>query len=104
MSPITINIYRNIPIIKITGMLHLPQTRELSDMLRYFLNAGRRHIIVDMSELDGLQTAGLAALPAGAHQLEAHGGRLFLVMPKTTLRNLFDTGHAEKFLTLFESL
>ncbi|GAB4319678.1 MAG: hypothetical protein Kow0059_13800 [Candidatus Sumerlaeia bacterium] len=105
MSPISINIYKNIPILKITGMLHLAMTREFTDLLRYFIQSGRLFIIVDLSELEGMQSAGLAALAAGANQLEAQGGKLIVVAPASaSIIQLIDLSHSGRYLTIFETL
>lgn len=82
MSPIIITIFRNVPVVKVTGIFHLVQAREFAELIRYFLNSGRNTLVVDLTTTEEIQSSGLAALSSAITQLEAQGGRMVIIAPR----------------------
>ena len=80
-------------IVAVTGELDFAVTRALTTVLDAQLDAGRRDVLIDVSNLAFCSCAGLGAILASRHRLAAVGGTL-------TLTGL--EGYLERLLRLTE--
>ena len=75
-------------IVGLSGELDLAVVNAVTEVLDAQLDAGRRHVLLDVSELAFCTCAGLGCLMASRHRLAAVGGTLTLTGLNDSLRRL----------------
>jgi anti-anti-sigma factor len=70
---------QGVAIIEITGGLDAVHGARLEQLLDRLLTEGRRHFVVDLKRVDGIDSPGLAALVRGFNYVRRSAGTLCLV-------------------------
>jgi anti-sigma B factor antagonist len=70
---------QGVAIIEITGGLDAVHGARLEQLLDRLLGEGRRHFVVDLKRVDGIDSPGLAALVRGFNYVRRRAGTLCLV-------------------------
>lgn len=81
----------------VTGELDLAVIDELTQVLNAQLEAGRRHVLIDVSDLAFCSCAGLGSLMASRHRFAAVGGTLTLTGLERYLGRLLRLTDLEQF-------
>ena len=77
-------------VLKLTGRLGKAAAARLEAGIRRAIDAGNRQILLDLSDLDYINSAGLAVLDRAAADLAARGGSLMLTEPQGALKVAMD--------------
>jgi len=66
------------------------------------LNAGIRHLLMDLKQVKYIDSSGLGALLFGLRQIRENGGDLKLLNATTRVCKLIEIGHLESHLVNFD--
>ena len=82
-----------VDLLKVTGRVDHQTAPDLEKALRDVINQGRHNIVVDLSDVSYISSAGLKALQSTAKSARSGliGGDLRLVGLKPNIREIFDT-------------
>ncbi|MCC6188134.1 MAG: STAS domain-containing protein [Anaerolineales bacterium] len=82
------------------GRLDLPAARAMEDALNELCNAGRARVVVDLSEVDYMASAGLKALLTGLRRARLLNGDVRLAALHERVRDVFEmSGFDQVFRT-----
>lgn len=88
-------------VIALRGELDVATVGALAEPLREVIAAGKRAIVIDLSELTFLDSTGLMVLLNGLRRIVGQGGRLAIVCANPTVLRLFEiTGTTSTFTIL----
>lgn len=90
---ITTKRLERVDIVKVSGRIDHQTAPELEQTLRSIVNEGRHNIIVDLTDVPYISSAGLKALQATAKATRGGiiGGDVRLVGLKSNIKEIFDT-------------
>lgn len=90
---------KDVTLIRVTGEIVLGRSAErFSDFLKEVLEGGARSVLLDLSDIDYVDSTGLGELVGYLHQFRAQGRTLRLLNPKGTVRKLLElSGLSEVF-------
>ena len=77
---------------------------ELEQALHEALSAGRTQIVLDLSKVAYINSAGLRILADVLTQNQANGGDLVLVAPSTRVRRVLQIVGFDRFFRMFDSM
>ncbi len=105
MDPILATYGLEIATVELTGRLDAFQAAPLREILDGHLEVGKTRIIVDLSDVEFVDSAGLAALVKSMKEARERGGDLRLVSPtnENALR-VFELSRFDKIFTMADSL
>ena len=91
-----------VPVIRVRGDLDLSTAPKLCGTVERV--AGRRRVLIDLSELEFCDSTGLRALVGAAREVEINGGRAAFAVPAGgTLDRLLDMSGLGEFLRVAPS-
>lgn len=91
-------------VLAVTGEVDLGTAPELKERLTELVADGHRHIVVDLTATEFLDSTGLGALVAGLKRLRAHDGDMRVVCNTARVRKVFEITHVDRVLPMFESV
>ena len=91
-------------IVTVSGELDVFTSPRLRETLVEIVEAGARHLIVDLSGVEFLDSTGLGVLVGIHHRLQAHDGTLSFVGPGERLRRVFRVTRLDKLFEIHPSL
>ena len=84
--------------LRLVGELDISNTQDLRDCFTALVKAGQDRIVVDLSELDFIDSMGLGALVGGLKRLRGVGGEFLLKDPSPRVLKVLElTGLDEVF-------
>lgn len=95
----------NTAVLSVQGVIKLCEPgKELSERLKHILDSGEESVLLDLSEVDEVDSTGLGEL-VGYLQLFSNQGRhLAVVKPTAKIRRLFEFTNLHKVLPIFDDL
>lgn len=88
-------------VMRLTGEIDLYTSPRVRSAMLEYLDAGCTSLIVDLSEVDYLDSSGLGTLVAGLKRSKEHGGQVYLVSPKPRIARVLEvTGLNDVFSVL----
>jgi anti-anti-sigma factor len=95
---------RGVCVLRLGGTLDLVSASKLKLALVDLTRAGTKEVVLDLSRLRSLDEVGLAVVLCEARHLSHRGGRLLLVDPPESVRDvLAGTGAAQHLTVLVEA-
>lgn len=91
-------------VLAIAGEVDLGTAPDLREKLFELVADGHRHIVVDLSDTEFMDSTGLGALVAGLKRLRAHNGDMRLVCTTARIRKVFEITHVDRVIPMFESV
>jgi anti-sigma B factor antagonist len=91
---------QGVAIIEITGVLDAVHGARLEQLLDRLLTEGRRHFVVDLKGVDGIDSPGLAALVRSFTYVRRSAGTLCLVHPQPPVQDILSLMRLDR---VFES-
>ena len=91
-------------IVKLAGESDFANGRQLRDALVSQLSRGARRMIVDVSELDFMDSTGVNVLLAVRSALQARGGSLVLVAPQRLVARVLGAMDTGQVLTVYRTV
>ena len=90
-----------VDLITVSGALDAHTFEQLEEVINNLLAEGRFRLVVDMTRVNYISSAGVGVLIAAANETEASGGKVVLMSPTKEVGEVLDTlGLAEMFTTV----
>ncbi len=87
-----------VPVIEVRGEINFDTAPELRDALARTISAGNYDLVVDLNQIDFLDSTGLGVLIGALRSVRAHHGSLRVVCEQTRFLKIFEiTGLAKVF-------
>lgn len=94
-----------VSIIEISGFLAQLEVYKFKSRLESLIAEGRKYLIVDLTGIDFIDSAGLGCLVQLRQECLRHGGHLYIVQPGTqNARSVLNLSSFHKIMQVFESL
>lgn len=82
----------------VEGRLDVQQAGELRSSLAEARSQGAKEIELDLSKVDFMDSAGLAAVVSGLKQARSAGGELYLVKPSSQVKRILELTLLDKVI------
>jgi len=86
------------------GRIDLPAARAIEDAITELCDAGRSRIVVDLSEVVYMASAGLAALLTGVRRARLLQGDVRLAAMNARVREVFEMSGFDQVFTIYATL
>ena len=83
------------------GRLDLPAARAVEDALNELCDAGRGRVVVDLSEVDYMASAGLKALLTGVRRARLLSGDVRLAAMNERVREVFEMSGFDQVFSIY---
>lgn len=80
----------SVAVVHLSGELDASTAPELRNCLAELFLAGRRRVVLDMAELDFIDSTGLGVIVAALKRFDADGGAVVAQSPKHRVRKVFE--------------
>jgi anti-anti-sigma factor len=90
-----------IKIFQPTGLLTGFSSHKLVKEFNESVSSGARTVLVDLQDIDFIDSSGLGVLVSMHTKLRLAGGQLYLCSPKEQAASLFDISDVNQFLKIF---
>ena len=88
-------------VLSLNGDIDLHVSPAVTAYLNVMIREKPERIVVDLSRVTYIDSAGLAVLILAMQQVEAYGGKFFLSGPQETLRSIFETSRLDRTFRIF---
>ena len=106
MSPYSITDDRiddEVAVVAVNGYVDFDAAPTLKHNLADCIDAGTRHLIVDLTEAGFIDSTAIGTLVAALKRLEASGGSLVVVCTNENVRSIFELVGLEELINLHRS-
>ena len=90
-------------VVQPTGRLNMVAAPRLREQLRELVETGSRHLVVDLSATEFIDSSGLGALVSGLKAARQAGGDLRIAAPTEQVRRVLTLTKLDKVLTAHET-
>lgn len=92
----------NVTVVVIKGVIKLGESARLfSDYLNGLVEGDTGSVLIDMTEIDYVDSTGLGELVGYLQRFEGQGRRLALLRPQTRILNLLKLTHLDEIFLIF---
>jgi anti-anti-sigma factor len=95
---------KNAAVVALRGRASFDHMQELEKCFKAVEALNDRLIVLELSELSYIGSAGLGAFITLKHVVDARGGRIILVSPNPLINDLFETAGFQKLFTIVPTL
>ena len=88
-------------VLPLEGDIDLHVSPAVSESLNAMIKKKPERIVIDLSRVTYIDSAGIAVLILSMQQVEAYGGKFFLAGLQETLRSIFETSRLERVFRIF---
>ena len=93
----------NVPVIDLRGEVDVYTAPKFKTSMIELIDEGNYHIIVNLSNVQYMDSAGLGALVSGLKRVREHEGSINLVSPTVPVQRVLDITRLSKILTIYAS-
>ncbi len=90
-------------IIEVSGEVDLYNVSELKKALFSITDGKHPSVVVDMKDVNYMDSSGIGALVAGQKKMRAHNGKFALMNIHDDVLNILKLATLDKFFTIYES-
>ena len=102
VSPATPVLRQDRPnVMPLEGDIDLHVSPAVSESLNAMIKKKPERIVIDLSRVTYIDSAGIAVLILAMQEVEAYGGKFFLAGMQETLRSIFETSRLERVFRIF---
>ena len=95
---------QNIPIVHINGEIDIYTCPELRTSLTQLIENGSRNLILDLENIQYIDSTGLGTIAHTARAIESDNGQVLVVCTKNQIKKIFEvSGLEKKNITLCET-
>ncbi len=94
---------KDLPIISLQGEVDVYTAPQLKQQMIVLLEQGAREIIVDLTNVDYLDSTALGVLIGGLKRLREVDGNLALICPNARIRRVFEITGLDKIFDIYNS-
>ncbi|HUU75635.1 MAG TPA: STAS domain-containing protein [Methanoregulaceae archaeon] len=91
----------NVTVVSLMGRMDASSSPEAEAGMSRLISSGSRRVVVDMSGLDYISSAGLRVMLASLKKLRNDGGQLVLVGLKPEIRKIFEIAGFHRIFTIY---
>ena len=91
-------------LLKLEGEIDLHRSPDIKRELQEATQAQPARLLIDLSDVSYIDSSGLAVLLNGMQNVEAYGGKLFLVGPSDSVRAIFETSKLDQVFRIVPSV
>ena len=91
-------------VVAVTGELELGTAPRLRQQVVSLVGDGHRHIVIDLSGVEFVDSLGLGVLVSALKRIRAHEGELRVAGPVPRVRALFALTRLEEIIDVYESV
>ena len=84
-------------------MMGGPDATQLSEKIHELIDAGQKHIVLDMSKVDRMNSSGLGILIGGLTTVRANGGEMKLTHMTAKVKELITITKLNSVFDIFDS-
>ena len=88
-------------VLPLEGDIDLHVSPAVSESLNAMIKKKPERIVIDLSRVTYIDSAGIAVLILAMQEVEAYGGKFFLSGLQETLRSIFETSRLERVFRIF---
>ena len=88
-------------VLPLEGDIDLHVSPAVTEALTAMIKKKPERIVIDLSRVTYIDSAGIAVLILAMQQVEAYGGKFFLSGLQETLRSIFETSRLERVFRIF---
>jgi len=88
-------------VLAIEGDIDLHVSPAVTESLNAMIKKKPERIVIDLSRVTYIDSAGIAVLILAMQEVEAYGGKFFLSGLQETLRSIFETSRLERVFRIF---
>jgi anti-sigma B factor antagonist len=88
-------------VLSLEGEIDLHVSPNLTAALNRMIDKKPKQLVVDLSRVTYIDSAGLAALIEGMQKIEAYGGKLALAGLQETVRSIFEIARLDQVFRIF---
>ena len=88
-------------VLPLEGDIDLHVSPAVREVLNAVIKKKPKRIVIDLSRVTYIDSAGIAVLILAMQQVEAYGGKFFLSGLQETLRSIFETSRLERVFQIF---
>ncbi len=93
--------HNDVIILELDGRLDSNTLKEIEDTLPHLIEIGEKNILIDFSQLDYINSAGLRVLILAGKKLRKTGGRIVLCAMQDYIREVFDISGFSNFFAIY---
>ena len=94
--------FKRADLITVTGRIDSSNASELEDAFSNFADDGRYQLVVDLSGIEYMSSAGLRALVAALRENKKHGGDLRIANPSERMTEVLDLAGLNTVFSVYE--
>ncbi len=91
-------------VLEVAGEIDVDSAPVLQERLELLVDEGHHHLVLDMEDVDFLDSAALGVLVNGLKRVRAHDGSLRLVIPQEKIRKVFQITGLTKVFAIHPSV
>ncbi|MBN2838307.1 MAG: STAS domain-containing protein [Fusobacteriaceae bacterium] len=104
MKTVSNKIENNNLLVKIEGEVDVYTSIDLKKELSKYIEDGERSIIIDLDQVNYMDSSGLGVLVAVLKELKKVGGDLKLINLPLSVKKIFDLTRLTKFFSIYKNL
>ena len=94
----------NLPIIKVRGEIDIYTCSQLREALSKTIEESTQHLILDLEELQYIDSTGLGTIAHSAQIIEGKNGTIYILCNKPQIKKIFEvSGLPKKNIELYEN-
>ena len=88
-------------VLPLEGDIDLHVSPVVTESLTEMIKKKPKRLVIDLSRVTYIDSAGIAALIVAMQEVEAYGGKFFLSGVQETLRSIFETSRLDRTFRIF---
>jgi anti-anti-sigma factor len=88
-------------VLRLEGDIDLHVSPAVTESLNAMIKEKPERIVIDLSRVTYIDSAGMKALILAMQEVEAYGGKFFLSGPQETIRSIFETSRLDRLFRIF---
>lgn len=94
----------DVAILSLRGEVDVSQATVLRDKLLEIINQGNGRLLVDMSQVEYIDSSGLSVLVAAHRKCQGKGGMMGLVNPQKPVQQVFQLTRMDKLFNVYPTV
>jgi anti-sigma B factor antagonist len=99
---IEVQSYKRVDLVKASGRVDSNNAHELEQAFQQLGRTGRYQLVVDLSGIDYMSSAGLRALVAALRESKRHNGDLVIASPSARMREVLTLAGLDSVFSIYD--
>ncbi len=102
MADISVEAFKRVDLITVDGRIDSSNAYELDDSFKKLADDGRYQLVVELSGVDYMSSAGLRSLVAALRESKKHRGDVRLANPSSRMNEVLDLAGLDTIFSIYE--